>query len=265
MTPVQPVPAATLLMLRDAPTMQVFMAVRHHQIDFASGALVFPGGKVTDDDRRETWSDRLDGDLGELTPAGIAAVRETFEESGLLLCRPADGRGAGAPLAGVAVAEALAPHRGAVDRGEQSFLDLVTKAGLVVALDRLVPFAHWITPEFMPKRFDTHFFLARAPRGQIAAHDGREVTDSEWLAPAAALDRARDGQATILFPTRLNLELLAGTEDVDATLAVAQSRTIVPVMPVIEQRDGEDWLTIREDAGYATMAVPIAKERAGRR
>lgn len=260
----EPVLSATILMVRDAPALQTFMAVRHHQIDFASGALVFPGGKVTDDDRDPGWAGRLDGDLGALTLVGIAAVRETFEESGLLLCRDASSRGVGAPLVGPDIARSLAPHRTAVDRAEESFLDLLAANGLVVALDRLVYFAHWITPEFMPKRFDTHFFLARAPRGQVAAHDGREVTDSAWLEPVDALARAASGSATVLFPTRLNLEVLTQAETVDAALEIAGARPIVPVMPVIESRDGVDWLTIPEEAGYATSAVPLALER-GRR
>ena len=256
--------SATILLLRDAPAFQVFMARRHHQIDFASGALVFPGGKTSKDDERPEWAGRVDGDLGSLTVAGIAAVRETYEESGLLLCRPADARGPGAPLTDRAMAERLAPHRAAVDRGEASFLDLLADAGLVVALDRLVRFSHWVTPEFMPKRFDTHFFLAHVPEGQIAEHDGRETTDSEWIAPADALSRAAAGQATILFPTRLNLEMLGEASDAEAALDQARARPVARVMPVIEKGDdGQDWLTIPADAGYATWRVPLAAERAG--
>ena len=254
--------SASILMLRDAPAFQVFMARRHHQIDFASGALVFPGGKTSGDDARPEWRDRIDGDLGPLTVAGIAAVRETYEESGLLLCRPEDARGPGAPLTDRAMAERLAPHRAAVDRGETSFLDLLAGAGLVVGLDRLVRFSHWVTPEFMPKRFDTHFFLAHAPEGQIAGHDGRETTDSEWIAPAEALRRAANGQATILFPTRLNLEMLCEASDAEGALDQARARPIARVMPVIEKdAEGQDWLTIPADAGYVTWRVPMAAER----
>ena len=260
--PPSPLLSATILLIREAPDLQVFMAKRHHQIDFASGALVFPGGKCTDDDRRPEWADHIDGDLGPLTVAGIAAVRETFEESGLLLCRPANDRGADKPLAGANIADSLAGHRAAVDRGEESFLDLLDGAGLVIALDRLVHFAHWVTPTVMPKRFDTHFFLARVPQGQIAEHDGREVTDSEWIAPADALTRAANGQATILFPTRLNLEVLGEAESVAAALDQAAARDVVEVMPVIEKgEDGIDWLTIPAEAGYKTTKVNVALER----
>ncbi len=262
----EPILSATILMIREAPKLQVFMARRHHQIDFASGALVFPGGKCADDDRRSDWADHVDGDLGALNVAGIAAVRETFEESGLLLCRPADARGAGQPLSGADTAAALAPHRAAVDTGEQSFLDLVAGAGLVVALDRLVRFAHWVTPTFMPKRFDTHFFLALVPQGQIAEHDGREVTASEWIAPGDAVARAAAGQATILFPTRLNLEMLGDAETVEQALAQAGQRPVAEVMPLIEQDEqGIDWLTIPADAGYRTTRANLAEERGARR
>lgn len=255
-----PRPAASILLVRDDPVLQVFMAVRHHQIDFASGAMVFPGGKVSEDDRRHGWHRRIDGDLGPLNLFGIAAIRETFEESGLLIARTEQGRGSGRPLAGAGIAEALAPHRSAVDRGETSFLDLCAAHGLVLALDRLIHFAHWITPEFMPKRFDTHFFVARVPAGQIAAHDGRETTDSEWLAPADGLAREAAGEVTMLFPTRLNLELLVGADGVECALADAQARPVVPVMPVLtDDEDNRRWLEIPRESGYATWRIPAPK------
>ena len=258
-----PILSATILIVRDAPGLQVFMAKRHHQIDFASGALVFPGGKVTEDDRDPRWADRIDGELGDLQVAAIAAVRETFEESGLLLCRHEGDRGIGQPLIGSSEAEGLSGHRNAVDRGEESFRELLQRAGLVVALDCLRPFAHWITPVFMPKRFDTHFFVAEAPSGQHAAHDGREVTDSTWIAPSAALTLAEKNEATILFPTRLNLEVLADCASAAQAMETAD-RQIVPIMPVIEMRDGEEWLTIPTDAGYRTHSVRLAAERPGK-
>jgi len=255
--------SASILLVRDDPDLQVFMARRHHKIDFAGGALVFPGGKASKDDARAGWAERIDGTAGALTVFAVAAVRETFEECGLLLCRPESARGAGNPLAGADVAAALAPHRAAVDRGEASFLDLVTDAGLVLALDRLAHFAHLITPEFMPRRFDTQFFVARAPAGQIAAHDGRETTASEWLTPADALGRSAAGTAMILFPTRMNLEVLARASNAEEALAQAAKRPVVSVMPAIETDDaGREWLTIPVDAGYDTCRALLANERA---
>ena len=261
--PVTPRLSATILLARDAPDLQIFMAKRHHQIDFASGALVFPGGKATEDDLRTDWRNLLDGGLGDLQTAAIAAVRETFEECGVLLCRDATARGIGAPLVGAERATALAEYRAPIDRGEASFHDLIAGEGLVLALDQLQHFAHWITPTFMPKRFDTHFFLAKAPAGQLAAHDGRETTDSLWISPSDALSQEADGKATILFPTRLNLEMLRGCKDSRAAVDVANNWDVVTVTPeIITDPDGTPMLTIPEASGYRTLSVPIPKERA---
>ena len=156
----KPIPAprlsATVLLLRDAPDLQVLMVERHYQIDFASGALVFPGGKANDEDASPDWSDHFDGafERNDQT-ARIASVRESFEESGILLARPASRRGKGAALVGPDVAEKLSPFRAAVDRGEQSFLELVREHDLVLALDTLVHFGHWITPTMMPAQAHT--------------------------------------------------------------------------------------------------------------
>ncbi|MEM6662824.1 MAG: NUDIX hydrolase [Pseudomonadota bacterium] len=256
------IPSATILLIRETPELQVFMAKRHHQIDFASGALVFPGGKSTDDDTDSGWAARCDGDLGDLTTAGISAIRETWEESGLLFARHATTRGPGAPLIDAEAATKLDPHRAAVDKGETSFHDLIAANELVLALDRLTPYAHWITPEMMPKRFDTRFFLAETPAGQTAAHDGREATASEWLTPAEALRREAAGEATILFPTRLNLEWLTHAATCAEAIEQAKSRTIIPVMPKIIEQDGEKCLSIPPEAGYRLNIQPLAKERA---
>ncbi|MEM7212345.1 MAG: NUDIX hydrolase [Pseudomonadota bacterium] len=262
-TPADPRLSATILLVRDAPGLQVFMAKRHHQIDFASGALVFPGGKATDDDARTDWDSLLDGDLGALQTAAIAAVRETFEECGVLLSREAGARGIGAPLVDAERVAALAPYRQKVDRGEASFRDLMAEQNLVLALDHLVHFAHWITPTFMPKRFDTHFFLAKLPPSQLAAHDGRETTDSLWISPTKALVKEAEGSATILFPTRLNLEVLTDCPDSDRAIGLATDTEVVTVLPELtKDADGKAMLTISEASGYKTLSVPMSKERA---
>lgn len=126
-------------------------------------------------------------------------MREAYEEAGIILARTAGTRGAGGPLVGQDVVKALEPMRGAVDRREQSFLELIKQHNLVLALDRLVHFGHWITPTMMPKRFDTHFYLAATPSGQIAVQDGRETTEAVWLGPQQALDMEEAGTATIIF------------------------------------------------------------------
>lgn len=261
--PPKPLPSASILLAREGRGgPEVLLARRNYQIDFFSGALVFPGGKVDDDDLNPGWAGRTDGGHGELDPYAIAAVRETFEESGLLLARPENARGDDAELVGAEIADRLAPHREAVDRREQSFFELVADAGLVLALDRLVRFAHWITPEFMPKRFDTQFFLARAPEGQVAAHDGREAMTTDWLTPAEAMARADRGEATVLFPTRLNLERLAEADGIEDALSRAAAAPPVPVMPRGERdAEGKRWLVIPEDAGYRTTRAPAPKRQ----
>ena len=109
----------------------------------------------------------------------------------------------------------------------------------------------------MPKRFDTHFFIAQVPSGQIAGHDGRETTDSEWVGPEDGLRREAAGEVTMLFPTRLNLELLVGVDNIARALLEAEARPVIPVMPVIEKDDdGKRWLTIPEHAGYETWRIP---------
>ena len=180
-------PAATILLLRDAPTFEVLMVKRHHQIDFASGALVFPGGKSHAGDHDQAWSERALGwaDFDdEQRGLRIAAIREVFEEAGILLGRRADG----APIGGEA---APLEVRLKVDRGELAFLDVVRELGVVIDLNALTIFARWITPPLTPKRFDTWFYVVDAPDDQVAACDGRETVDAEWIAPSEALRLAQ--------------------------------------------------------------------------
>lgn len=252
-TPATPRLSATILLVRDGEAgLEVLMVKRHYEIDFAAGALVFPGGKACEDDARADWAPRLDGAMDPvMVPAAISAVREAFEESGLLLARHESARGPDGPLVDAAVAGALGPHRAAVDRGEESFLDLMAAHGLVLALDRLVHFGHWITPTMMPKRFDTHFFLAATPPGQFAEQDGRETTEAVWLNPQAALDSEAAGEATIIFPTRMNLRKLARAAHVGDALERFAGEAVLTVLPEMGRSpDGRPCLYIPEAAGY---------------
>lgn len=244
--------SSTVLLLRDGPGLQVLMVKRHYEIDFAAGALVFPGGKAVEDDHDERWSDHCDGDhIGAERAARISAVREAFEETGVVMARAKRNRGAGAPLVGSDVVDALAPHRSAVDRGEESFLALVEAHGLVLALDALVHFGHWITPDIMPKRFDTHFYIAIAPDEQTARHDGRETTDAVWLGPQEALDMEAAGDATIIFPTRMNLGKLAQAKTAKTAIDTFSAQPVVTVLPSVEKTEqGEPCLRIPKEAGY---------------
>jgi 8-oxo-dGTP pyrophosphatase MutT (NUDIX family) len=251
------IPAATILLVRDAPPLEVLMVQRHHQIDFVPGALVFPGGKTAKADHDEAWEGACDGFDLPHRALRICAIREAFEESGILLARPATARGPGAPLAPAALTGVIADKRVAVDKGEANFLDVVLGAGLVLALDTLTPYAHWITPEGMPKRFDTHFYIAEAPDDQVAACDGREAVDACWIAPQDALAEAAAEKRKIIFPTRLNVEMLAQSGTVAAALEASRSRRIVTVEPKVVREAGGSVLTIPAEAGYAVTREPL--------
>lgn len=248
-------PASTVLLLRDnaaAREIEVFMMVRHHQIEFNSGALVFPGGSVDKGDREIAGMPELyaGGDAVQAEALGfrIAGIRETFEESGILLAR---ARGSGALIDAAAAREIEAAHRLPLCEGKVSFLEVLERHGLVLALDALVPYAHWITPEGMPKRFDTWFFLAAAPPDHLGAHDGRESTDSIWVSPREALAGGEDGRFKLPFPTTRNLIRLGKQPAVADALAAARDMDIVTVMPVMTKTaDGGRQLRIPPEAGY---------------
>lgn len=251
--PPEPKLSATILLLRDGPAApEVLMVKRHYQIDFAAGALVFPGGKAAASDTDTGWDAYTDGDYGPVQQdARIAAIREAYEESGILLARPRRQRGPGAPLVGADIADRLSPHRAAVDRGDLPFLEIIREHDLVLALDRLIHFGHWITPVMMPKRFDTHFYVAPAPSGQIAAHDGRETTDAVWLSASEALAQEKSGQATIIFPTRMNLIKLERASSLEDAARRYSAEPVVTVLPRPGRTDaGEPCLFIPEEAGY---------------
>ncbi len=178
---VPPRAASTILLLRESSALdarqgiEVFMMVRHYQIDFNSGALVFPGGSVDKDDHEIIANPSLysggDGlDAAELS-FRIAAIRETFEESGILLAR---SKGSRSLVDARRAREIEAASRAALCESKTTFAKILTDNAIVLALDELLPYAHWITPEGMPKRFDTWFFLAAAPPEQVGAHDGKE-------------------------------------------------------------------------------------------
>src|SRR4051812_9286897 len=252
---VAPRNASTILLLRDSTTkkeIEVFMMVRHYEIDFNSGALVFPGGSVDKGDNEiianpalYSGGEGLDSD--ELA-FRIAAVRETFEESGILLARP---KGSKALVDAIRAGEIEAAHRADLCDGKITFLKVLTDHGMVLALDELVPYAHWITPEGMPKRFDTWFFLAAAPPQQAGAHDGKESTDSIWVSPREALAGGDSGRFKLPFPTTRNLIRLGKQPSVQAALDDSRGMDIVTVMPVMTRAaDGSRQLRIPREAGY---------------
>jgi hypothetical protein len=135
-------------------------------------------------------------------------------------------------------------------RGQDDVLKVLADNGLRLALDELVPYAHWITPEGMPKRFDTWFFLAAAPPEQVGAHDGRESTDSIWLSPREALAGGESGRFKLPFPTTRNLIKLGRQQSVRAALDDSRGKSIVTVTPVMTKLNGGRQLRIPAEAGY---------------
>src|SRR6201995_1109037 len=251
---VAPRPASTILLLRDNAAhkeIEVFMMVCHIQIEFNSAALVFPGGSVDASDKEiaagpELYSGGEGLDAATLS-FRIAAIRETFEESGILLARP---QGSNALVDAKRAGEIEAAHCADLNDRKTTFLKVLTDNGMMLALDQLVPYAHWITPEGMPKRFDTWFFLAAAPPDQLGAHDGKESTDSIWVAPREALAGGESGRFKLPFPTTRNLIKLGKQEHVKAALDDSRGKSIVTVMPVMTRLNGGRQLRIPKEAGY---------------
>jgi 8-oxo-dGTP pyrophosphatase MutT (NUDIX family) len=220
--PIPPSPAATLVLLRDrAPDgVETLLIQRHARSKFAAGDYVFPGGKVEPDDvpadveRRcrgltaEEAALRLGGGLSPRDALGywIGAVREAFEEVGVLLAYARNGE-----LVSLARENRarFAAHRAACQESNQAFFVMLRAEELTLATDRLTYFAHWITPEENPIRFDTRFFAAVAPAGQEATADGREIVDVRWLTPAEAIEALRRREISLRSPTVKNLEVIA--------------------------------------------------------
>lgn len=253
--------AATVLLLRDSGSgMEIFMVQRNRQIEFSSGALVFPGGSMDPGDREIAADLALVPDSGGLdadrAAIRIGGIRETFEESGIMLARP---RGSDALVPAVQLA-ALESQRVALHEEKIGFADILHQNALLPAIDLLVPFAHWITPVNLPKRFDTHFLLALAPADQIGKHDGNESVDSVWLSPKQALDSAESGRFNLPFPTIRNLIKLDKLGTAQAAMDFARTTPVVTVMPEMSRNDdGTTRLRIPIEAGYDGDVFNVAR------
>jgi 8-oxo-dGTP pyrophosphatase MutT (NUDIX family) len=251
-----PRPASTVMLLRDGPAgLETLMVTRNVASDFASGALVFPGGRVDAADAEAAMLGccRLTpGMSGDDLPLRIAGIRETWEEAHILLARK---RGADTILS---ARELDALERELRDRLGRVplFADIAAAGNIELATDLMVPFAHWITPQGMPKRYDTHFFLAAAPIDQVVAHDGHEAVDNIWIGPSEALAGAETGRFTIVFPTRLNLMKLGRSATLAAAIEDARGTPIVTVCPEIVPGEKGPVLRIPIEAGYGIAEAP---------
>lgn len=205
--------SASILIIRDDEEgLEVLMVKRHEDIAFAGGAYVFPGGKADPEDYQlSSHINSFPPGYSELTHT---AFREVFEESGLII-----GKSINAHL-----------YRDAFLKEEMTFKELIKKANISFDEKGLVPFARWVTPRIYPKRFDTRFFLARAPMGQVATPDGTEVVDLKWVNPLGFIEENREN---MMFPTIMNLKLLAEAKTVDEAFEKAVARKIITVEPKI--------------------------------
>jgi 8-oxo-dGTP pyrophosphatase MutT (NUDIX family) len=267
-TPAVPRDAATVMLLRPAGAgtgagVEVLMLRRVAAMKFAPGAYVFPGGSVdpADYDAPVGWHGPDPAEFGarlgaspEMARALVcAAVRETFEEAGVLL--------AGAPDGGP-VADPSDPSlssweadRAALVAGDVTLAELLSRRGLVLRADLLVPWARWITPEGEPRRFDARFFAAALPAGQVATGHAAESDRIAWLRPADAIESARAGQISMLPPTATTLHDFAVAAGAavgeDAVIEVLGRRPVIePVVPRLVLEDGQAWLYVPDEVGY---------------
>jgi 8-oxo-dGTP pyrophosphatase MutT (NUDIX family) len=247
--PAVPKRAATVLLLRDAPAgLEVYMIRRAATMAFASGMYAFPGGSLDPRDLAahigwigpapERWAEQLglaDPLPGEpsapVDPAALAtavvcaAVRETFEEAGVLL--------AGDPLVGEVTDDGWEGVRRGLVGHRVGLAEVLAGRGLALRSDLVGPWARWITPVVEPRRYDTFFFVAALPAGQRARDVSGEADLTVWLRPGDAVAAARAGERAMLPPTVRVLEELAGFEDTGSVLAAARDRRLVPVMPEV--------------------------------
>lgn len=256
MTVPVPRPASTVVVVRDATVPEILMVRRAQGQSFFGGAYVFPGGRVDAADRADEaglWCDGVEAArdrfpalaAGEALAYHVAAVRELFEEAGVLLARGPDG---GTVRVGSAEVQArYDAHRHAVHAGKATLRDVIEAERLRLALDLLLPFAHWITPTSEPKRFDARFFVARMPEGQRPMHDAGETTEAVWVAATEALARCARDEIVLAPPTWRTLWDLARQADVDAIFAWASRQTIGPIQPMPHEEAGRQMLLLPGD------------------
>jgi 8-oxo-dGTP pyrophosphatase MutT (NUDIX family) len=234
------IPAATLIVVREpgGGPPELLMVERAEGMAFAAGAMVFPGGRIDEADRRFAQKLGIDG-------AVIAAIRETLEETAIPVGLAASPR----PKHCLETQQALATGR--------DFAEIAEQAGLIIDPTALTPFARWVPRFHAVRRFDTLFFVARCPPGDWRPQviEG-ECAGAEWVAAAEVLEREQRGAARLIFPTRRTLERLAQHSTFDEIHADALAHPVEPISPWVEERDGEKFITIPAHLGF-----PVTQER----
>jgi len=245
--PVIPKNAATVILLRndERQGFDVFLLKRHEKSSFMGGNYVYPGGRVDRDDgspelyslSRGVTLEEAQKNLGEiLSPEEsfahwIAAIRELFEEAGVLLAY--DQKGNLIQLTNREERERFLDYRKLLQEDKISFSEMAQKENLLFALDQLLYYAHWITPEAQPQRFDTRFFLTRCPSGQEASPDQKETTAGIWLAPQKALEENLKRVVILSPPTLKTLEDLARFKSIDEVFNSQRKEDIRPILPIL--------------------------------
>ena len=245
------IPAATLVIFREAPAgpPELLMVERAKAMAFAGGALVFPGGRIDPGDR--ALAAKMGGDPDD-TAARVAAIRETIEEAGLPI-----------GLSATPAPEALATLRAALHAGEP-FADALATAHASLDLDALIPFARWLPQHPGMRIFDTRFYLAELPADAPAASvDATENVSLRWASAAEVLAEANAGRATIIYPTRRNLERLALFGSFADAVEQAQAIPVRTITPWQEERDGRPHLCIPADLGYPVTSEPLGNAMRG--
>jgi 8-oxo-dGTP pyrophosphatase MutT (NUDIX family) len=286
--------AATVILLRESPegAYELLLMQRHGRQAFMGGAHVFPGGRLDDADRDRALADcvgkfrgeearRLlqEPDLDAQTALGLflAAIRETFEEAGVLFACDASGRPVNLNEGDSALR--FKAYRRQLQEGKLSLTELARREALRYRPDLLIPYSRWITPEGEPRRFDTRFFLACLPPGQTASHDRQETTESRWLTPDAALAEHGTARIVLMPPTLQTIEEVKAFPGSESLFAAARSRPITIIYPQAfrtgeilgvllptdpeytlsawkqQPRDGEATRIVMEDGIWKTVAT----------
>lgn len=255
--------SATLMLFRDSPAgeLEVLLLERSGKSESFGGAFVFPGGKVDLHDAHGDFEalcagldDRRASAILGVPRYGLAywmgAIRESFEEAGILLAY--DRRGEIVRLHEPAVKARFADYRAALNKGEITLLDICRTEKLRLATDQLSYYSHWVTPVPMPRRFDTRFFVCRAPEHQESIIDNHEAVSQVWINPATALRRAREDGFAIFFPTIKNLEGIAQYHTTTELLMGVATRTEFPrILPLrVDTASGKPGVLIPGDPGY---------------
>lgn len=244
--------AATVLLLREGEEgFEVFMVKRPAESAGFPNALVFPGGRLDAADESiatmAAHCRRPDGISDDDLSHRICGIRETFEEACILLARP---RGVDDLIGGERAVAIVDQYRKPLHSGEIGLAEIAERENLEYACDLMIPYAHWITPEGRPRRFDTRFFLAPAPNDQVAAHDDVELVHSVWTSPVRVVEESDQGLWNVVFVTRANLLKLSQSSTIPEAFERARSSRVVTISPRVERVDGGSVFRIPTDAGY---------------